>query len=135
MNEELLLGEDVIEYAKDASEAKDLWRKYLKYSTLLELTRLQEDSSKMDLPLVDLEKEARETVTDNIEDFFRRRLQLKKDRFFTLYINSFTEKYDPHTSYFSPQDKDDFDVNISGQLEGIGAKLQDKKATLLLWNW
>ena len=127
LNEELLLGEDVIEYAKDESEAKDLWRKYLKYSTLLELTRLQEDSSKMDLPLVDLEKEARETVTDNIEDFFRRRLQLKKDRFFTLYINSFTEKYDPHTSYFSPQDKDDFDVNISGQLEGIGAKLQDKK--------
>src|SRR5690554_1928946 len=127
VNEELLLGEDVIEYAKDKSEAKDLWRKYLKYSTLLELTRLQEDSTKMDLPLVDLEKEARETVTDNIEDFFRRRLQLKKDRFFTLYINSFTEKYDPHTSYFSPQDKDDFDVNISGQLEGIGAKLQDKK--------
>lgn len=127
IDEELLIGEDVIQYAKDKTEAKDLWRKYLKYSTLLELNRLQEDSTKLDLPLVDLEKEARETVTENIEDFFRRRLQLKKDRFLVYYINSFTQKYDPHTSYYSPQDKDDFDVSISGQLEGIGAALQDKK--------
>ena len=79
------------------------------------------------MPLVELEKEARENVSETISDFFRRQAQLKKDRFLTHYINSFTEKYDPHTSYFSPDDKDDFDGNISGQLEGIGARLQDKK--------
>lgn len=125
--EYLLVGEDNSAYAKDKAAAKDLWRKYLKYSTLAELVRLQEDSTKMDLPLAELEIQARETVTDNISDFFRRRLKLKKERFLASYINSFTEKYDPYTTYFSPQDKDDFDVNISGQLEGIGAKLQDKK--------
>ena len=81
----------------------------------------------MNLPFAELEKEAREKVAENIEDFFRRQLQLKKEKFLSYYINSFTERYDPHTSYFSPQDKDDFDVNISGQLEGIGARLQDKK--------
>lgn len=125
--EYLLVGEDNSAYAKDKAAAKDLWRKYLKYSTLAELVRLQEDSTKMDLPLAELEIQARETVTDNISDFFRRRLKLKKERFLAFYINSFTEKYDPYTTYLSPQDKDDFDVNISGQLEGIGAKLQDKK--------
>jgi carboxyl-terminal processing protease len=126
-DEDFLIGDDAIAYAKSKAEAKDLWRKYLKYNTLTELIRLQEDSTKMDMPLVELEKEARENVSETISDFFRRQAQLKKDRFLTHYINSFTEKYDPHTSYFSPDDKDDFDVNISGQLEGIGARLQDKK--------
>ncbi|MDD3771036.1 MAG: carboxy terminal-processing peptidase [Weeksellaceae bacterium] len=126
-DEELLIGDDVIQYPKDKAEAKDLWRKYLKYNTLVEVVRLQEDSTKMNLPFAELEKEAREKVAENIEDFFRRQLQLKKEKFLSYYINSFTERYDPHTSYFSPQDKDDFDVNISGQLEGIGARLQDKK--------
>lgn len=125
--EELLIGDDVIQYAKNKEEAKDYWRKYLKYNTLTELIRLQEDSTKMNLSMVELEKEAREKVSENISDFFRRQLKLKKDKFLTSYVNAFTEKYDPHTSYFSPQDKDDFDVNISGQLEGIGARLQDKK--------
>lgn len=126
-DEYLMIGEEVLEYPKGKAEAKDLWRKYLKYNTLVEVVRLQEDSTKMNLPFSELEKEARAKVAENTEDFFRRQLQLKKERFFAYYVNSFTERYDPHTSYFSPQDKDDFDVNISGQLEGIGARLQDKK--------
>lgn len=126
-DEEFLVGDGVTDYAKNKEEAKDLWRKYLKYNTLSELIRLQEDSTKMNLPIATLEKEAREKVSEDISDFFRRQLKLKKERFLTHYLNSFTEKYDPHTSYFNPQDKDDFDVNISGQLEGIGARLQDKK--------
>lgn len=126
-DEDLLIGDDLIQYAADRKEAKELWRKYLKYNTLLELVRLQEDSTNAKKAFKDLEKEAREKVTENTTDFFRRLEKRKKDEYLTLYINSFTEKYDPHTSYFSPQDKDDFDVNISGQLEGIGARLQDKK--------
>lgn len=126
-DEDLIIGDDLIKYASDKKEAKELWRKYLKYNTLLELVRLQEDSTNTKRTLKELEKEAREKVTENTTDFFRRLQKRKKDEYLTLYINSFTEKYDPHTSYFSPQDKDDFDVSISGQLEGIGARLQDKK--------
>lgn len=126
-DETLLIGDDVIEFAKDKKEARDLWRKYLKYSTLTELVRLQEDSTKAELPLIELEKEARETVSENIADYFRRLMKRNKSKYLPEYINSFTERYDPHTSYFSPQDKDNFDVTISGQLEGIGARLQDKK--------
>src|SRR5690606_32639088 len=126
-DEDLIIGDDLVHYAADQKEAKDFWRKYLKYNTLLELVRLQEDSTNIKKAFKDLEKEAREKVSENTTDFFRRMEKRKKDEYLTLYINSFTEKYDPHTSYFSPQDKDDFDVNISGQLEGIGARLQDKK--------
>ncbi|WP_246361488.1 carboxy terminal-processing peptidase [Moheibacter lacus] len=126
-DEDFLIGDEVIQYAKNKEESKELWRKFLKYNTLTELIRLQEDSTNVDKSFVELEKEAREVVADNISDFFRRQLQLKKERYLTHYVNSFTEKYDPHTSYFSPDDKDEFDVSISGQLEGIGARLQDKK--------
>lgn len=126
-DEDLIIGDDLIQYATDKKEARELWRKYLKYNTLLEVVRLQEDSANAKKTLKELEKEAREKVSENTTDFFRRMQKRKKDEYLTLYINSFTEKYDPHTSYFSPQDKDDFDVSISGQLEGIGARLQDKK--------
>src|SRR5690606_17259180 len=91
-NEDLLIGDDVIYYAKDKAEAKNLWRKYLKYNTLTEVLRLQEDSIKMHKPLAELEKEARQTVSDNIMDYFRRTLKMSKDKFLTYYINSFTEK-------------------------------------------
>lgn len=127
VDEDFLIGEDVLTYARDKNQSKDYWRKYLKYNALNELIRLQEDSTKADLPFAELEKEARENVSENISDFFRRQTQLKKDKFLGYYINAFAERYDPHTSYFSPQDKDKFDVSISGQLEGIGALLQDKK--------
>lgn len=126
-DEDLLIGDEVVQYAANKAESKEHWRKYLKYNTLLELVRLQEDSTHLNTPLKELEKQAREKVSENTSEFFRQLQKRKRDNYLTLYINSFTEKYDPHTSYYSPQDKDDFDVNISGQLEGIGARLQDKK--------
>lgn len=126
-NEYLMVGDKVTTYAKDKAEAKDNWRKFLKYNTLLELIKLQEDSTNGKKSLTELEIQARKKVDEDISDFFRRLQKRKKDEYLTLYINSFTEKYDPHTNFFSPEDKDDFDVTISGQLEGIGARLQDKK--------
>src|SRR5690606_28876029 len=52
-DEEFLIGDDVVKYAKDKNEAKDNWRKYLKYLTLSELVRMQDDSTKSKLPMVD----------------------------------------------------------------------------------
>ena len=44
----------------------------------------------------------------------------------SIYLNSITTIYDPHTAYFPPQDKENFDIAMSGQLEGIGARLTSK---------
>ena len=40
-------------------------------------------------------------------------------------FNSVTEVFDPHTTYLPPRKKEDFDIDISGSLEGIGAVLQE----------
>jgi carboxyl-terminal processing protease len=42
-------------------------------------------------------------------------------------MNAYTEVFDPHTNYFSPQDKEDFDVSFKGKVIGIGATIQEKK--------
>ncbi len=142
-------------YAKDKNEAKDLWRKYLKYNVMLEIVSMQDelkgekkdtidtkkplkavkdpladkDKKKItkETPFAEVEKIAREEVKDLISDYFRRIKQTKRENYFSIYMNSFTEQYDPHTTYFSPTSKEDFDFEMSGQMEGIGAKLQDKK--------
>lgn len=142
-------------YAKDKNEAKDLWRKYLKYNVMLEIISMQDDvkgekkdtlnnSTSLkdakdplankdkkkitkDTPFAEVEKIAREEVKDLISDYFRRIKQTKRENYFSIYMNSHTEQYDPHTTYFSPTSKEDFEFEMSGQMEGIGAKIQDKK--------
>ena len=144
--EELILDPKVQSYAKNKADLKELWRKYLKYNVMLEITSMQDDLEgkksndsievasedkevkiTKDTPFAEIEKIAREDVKELISDYFRRLKKRKKSTYFTIYVNAHTEMYDPHTTYFSPTDKEDFDVSMSGQLEGIGAKLQDKK--------
>lgn len=141
-------------FAKDKNESKDLWRKYLKYNVMLEIISMQDElkgqkkdtldnSSSIkpikdpladekkkitkDTPFAEVEKMAREEVKDLISDYFRRIKQTKRENYFSIYMNSFTEQYDPHTTYFSPTSKEDFEFEMSGQMEGIGAKIQDKR--------
>src|SRR5688572_13914335 len=50
--------------------------------------------------------------------------QFNSEDVFSMYMNSVTEAYDPHTNYFSPKAADLFKQSMSLSLEGIGAKLQ-----------
>jgi len=74
----------------------------------------------------ELEKSARAKVLKQNNDYFRRMGQLERKDYFALYLNAINGSYDPHTSFFPPKDKEDFDIRMSGQLEGIGATLQQK---------
>ena len=49
--------------------------------------------------------------------------RIKSDDIFSLYTNSITALYDPHTNYLSPKSQEDFEINMSLSLEGIGAIL------------
>ncbi len=49
--------------------------------------------------------------------------RIKSDDIFSLYTNSITSLYDPHTNYLSPKSQEDFEINMSLSLEGIGAIL------------
>jgi carboxyl-terminal processing protease len=73
-----------------------------------------------------LEKETRESSLKSLNEYFTFIDELDKNDWFSVYINAITARFDPHTNYFAPEEKERFDVSMSGKLEGIGARLQKK---------
>ena len=74
----------------------------------------------------ELEKITRESTMKSFDEYFSFIDELEKKDWFSVYINSIMSRYDPHTNYFAPEEKEKFDVDISGKFEGIGARLQKK---------
>lgn len=74
----------------------------------------------------ELEKETRDNALKALDEYFGFMKDLDRDDWFSVYINSITARFDPHTNYFAAEEKERFDVDISGKLEGIGARLQKK---------
>jgi carboxyl-terminal processing protease len=77
-----------------------------------------------------LEVEARKKILKEQEDWFKRLNKINARDRFSEFANAFTGVYDPHTQYFAPKDKKRFDQGMSGQFEGIGARLQQKDGIL-----
>ncbi len=69
-------------------------------------------------------EEAIEDHIENYEKFFKRLNQQRRSDRFEQYLNAVTHQSDPHTTYFNPKKRDDFNINMGGKLEGIGARLQ-----------
>lgn len=91
----------------------------------------KEAKSKIDEPfepksLAELEKKSRETTKTSLDEYFDFTKDLERKDYFSIYLNTIVEEYDPHSNYFAPPDKDRFDLQMSGKLEGIGARLQKK---------
>lgn len=76
--------------------------------------------------LAELEEKARETTKTSLDEYFDFTKDLERKDYFSIYLNTIVEEYDPHSNYFAPPDKDRFDLQMSGKLEGIGARLQKK---------
>jgi carboxyl-terminal processing protease len=74
----------------------------------------------------ELEEKARDIILENMDAFFERYNDLNRKDWFSIYINSIVLQFDPHTSYLAPSDKDRFDASMSGEFEGIGARLQKR---------
>ncbi len=119
-----------------ANEAEliQAWRDQLKITTLTRLydkieldeSRYKKDSSYTKNSIASLENEAREGTLKSMDDFFDFMEDLERTDWFSIYINSITLGFDPHTSYFAPKDKKRFDISMAGKLEGIGARLRKK---------
>lgn len=67
----------------------------------------------------------RKDVAKDYRVYFERQLKLSKEDFFAKFLNSVTTIFDPHTTYMTPEIKEDFDISMSKSLEGIGAQLQE----------
>ena len=98
-------------WAKTPAELNELWRKRIK-NEALNLKLAGKDWAGI-----------RETLTKRYERTKRNVEQFQSEDVFQILMNAFAESYDPHTSYFSPKDFDDFRIQMSQSLEGIGARL------------
>jgi len=123
---------DKRKYAKNVRERKEWWRKLLKYqvlSSIYQKNAIQQKKKENNKDgfvaksFSELEVEAREKILKNTNNLFERLNQLSNKDRFARFINAITESYDPHSSYYPPKDKENFDIQMSGQLEGIGATL------------
>ncbi|MGB2128793.1 MAG: carboxy terminal-processing peptidase [Flavicella sp.] len=133
-NEDIHINYKELAFAKNKVELYDFWRKQMKFSTLgrlqnlkvIEKDKYKEDSTYVKKSFVTLEKEARLKTLENMNDFYKRIQELDHTDWFATFVNSIVEEFDPHTTYFAPKIKEQFDINISGKIEGIGARLQQK---------
>ncbi|MDT8420842.1 MAG: carboxy terminal-processing peptidase [Desulfuromonadales bacterium] len=124
-----------VDYVANEEELKELWRKILKYQVLVRYLNLYEDEVGVDDDgkllkaepevLADLRSKAREKVRKSNESLFHRMLEETSQDHYDRYLNAITRAYDPHTNYLAPNLKEDFDIQMSGSLEGIGATLSE----------
>jgi len=98
----------------DEAELDALWRKRLKAAAL---------SMKLNGKALD---EITELLTKRYRNRLKQSLQTKSEDAFQLYVNAYAATYDPHTQYFSPRTSQNFNINMSLSLEGIGAVLRNE---------
>jgi carboxyl-terminal processing protease len=123
-----------VPYAENENELIDYWRKQLKLQTIdkiqeleaLEKNKQEKDSKYKRRSFSSLEKEARAEVLKSMEELYIRIEELEHTDWFSTFLNSVVGAFDPHTTYMDPRIKDRFDQDMSGKLEGIGARLQKK---------
>ena len=127
LNESVVVNPDSLDYAANTKEMRERWRKSLKYSTLLRYLSLVE-TEKQDENVFhkDLEEKAREQVRKNTERWLERIEKLTRENHLSRYLNAIVNVFDPHTEYYPPLEKENFDIGITGQLEGIGAQLREE---------
>ena len=134
-DESIQLDNKKAKWAANTAELKEQWRLALKYQVMTRISDMMDekemalekkDTSFKNKSLAEMEVDARAKVKKNTRDYFDRLKKIEdKDRL-SYYLNSITAIFDPHTNYFAPARKEDFDAQMSGQFEGIGAKLQEK---------
>ena len=134
-NESINVDYEKLPYVKNKKELTDRWRKQLKLQALSSITdkqTLEEDKKTKDAAYQaksfdEIEKEVRENSLKSLNEYFDFiQDELDRNDWFSIFLNSIVERFDPHTFYFSPEDKEKFDVSMSGTFQGIGARLQKK---------
>ena len=99
------------EWVKTYDELKELWRLETKNDLLIASTS---DSSS---------SKPKDDLIKRYENRIRRIHQQKEEDIFSLAMNTLSNQFDPHSSYLSPRSAEDFDLNMSLKLNGIGALL------------
>ena len=112
--ESILISREEAEWSIDEAAHDDLWRRRLKAQVLaMKLS---------DKPMEEIAEQLRKRYRNQLKISVRN----KSEDAFQAYINAFAHTYDPHTEYFSPRTSENFNINMSLSLEGIGAVLKSE---------
>jgi carboxyl-terminal processing protease len=125
-----------IDYAKNITELSERWRQILKYQTINRYLGLLEEELKSTEPQALLKVsaevkqrllgEARKKVLKSQISSLDRMLDETTQDHYDRYLNALARAFDPHSNYLAPTSKEDFDISMSGSLEGIGATLREE---------
>lgn len=154
IDEEIAIDYKDEPYAANKKQLKERWRKQLKYNALgvydgkikiknrvttgggpngddlANVDVLKEEKSAdtelKNMTLAEVEAASRATTKKTLDEFFDFVADLERKDWFVQYINTIVDEFDPHTFYFAPEEKEKFDIGMSGKFEGIGARLQKK---------
>lgn len=118
-----------LDYVKNKKQMKDRWRQQLKFSNLANYDDLvnEQETNEEKKNLTQIEEEARAETLKSIDLYYNDYLDdlVRKD-WFSMYVNAIVTKFDPHTNYYAAEDKENFNQQMSGKLEGIGARLSKR---------
>ncbi|OOE43502.1 C-terminal processing peptidase [Salinivibrio kushneri] len=113
-DESMVLDRTERPWAADEAELDAIWDKRVKNDALnLRLTGKEDE-------------EIRETLGKRYNSALKRLTQSHSEDVFQVYMNAFAREVDPHTSYLSPRNAEQFQSEMNLSLEGIGAVLQVK---------
>ena len=144
-------------FPADKAAQRELWRKMLKYQTLSRVSEMMDAQEKVKTAKpsaataapaaanaaaptapepartpVQMEAEARKRVLKYYDDQFSDLADVDANERLANYANVIANTYDPHTDYFAPKAKDEFDYQLTGRFEGIGAQLREKEGLIYI---
>ncbi|MFL7024198.1 carboxy terminal-processing peptidase [Enterovibrio norvegicus] len=111
-NDDMLVDRSEEPWAKNDAELNELWR-----------LRVKNDALNLKLAGKDW-PDIRDTLKKRYNNALKRLTQTKSEDVFQIYLNAFSREVDPHTSYLSPRNAEQFQSEMNLSLEGIGAVLQ-----------
>ena len=126
---------DELQYVSSRTDLVERWRKLMKvylienyHDEIKEDERTFKKDSTYELrSYSEIETETRETLNETMADYFIiMEEEFQRQHWFSIYLNSFVSQFDPNTSYLDPEDRDRFNIDMSGNYAGIGAVLRKK---------
>ncbi|TGE25564.1 tail-specific protease [Hymenobacter aquaticus] len=143
---------DKLSFPADAAARRDRWRRLLKYQTMVRLSELMDEQSRqqtkslaaakakpsaatLSAPVrtpAQLEAEARKQVLKYYDEAFSDLRQTDEADRLAEFANTIANTFDPHSEYFAPKDKTNFDIALTGRLEGTGAQMSEKDGQIVV---
>lgn len=137
----LSFDEDARTYT-DGEGLDQYWSQLMQYRVVGRLVERENDADSLTKPYfspnhakfdsVQMAVQSRELKSN--DQWFERLQEMERTDWFGIYINAFTSVFDPHTSYFPPRQQEDFEIEMRGKLEGIGASLSQDDEYVVVTN-